>query len=244
MSTPLRVVFDTNAFMPSNFDMLEQSPLRRLCKSGRIFPIYGHIFLEETFRAYGLENKREQLICRWLPLISETVDRFCDDFVGIWRKELVQGRGRKTNIFMSRRHQEKLLARLPNIPLDGSWRAWHDSKHERDIENTKRAAQRETSTFIRSEVADWRKAVNYHPKRHGVSRLASYLESEVDHAGRLFLHAQVKCKDPQAVANRWSRDKMQYPYFTNFVINMLYIAHHAMTTLNGYGLCPSTVNDA
>lgn len=232
MPTPLRIVFDTNAFTPCNFDVLEQSPIRRLCKSGRIVPIYGHVFLEETFRAYGSGNKRQELIQRWLPLISETVDRFCDDFVGIWHKELVQGRGRKTNIYMSRSHQEKLLSRLPNIPLDGSWRAWFHSKRERDIEDVKRAAQREISKSIRTEVADWRRAVNYHPNRHGVSRWEQYFESEVDHAGRLFLHAQVKCKNPQAIANRWSREKKQYPYFTNFVINMIYIAHHAMTRPN------------
>lgn len=160
MATCLRVVFDTNAFTPATFDLLEQSPMRRLCKSRRIVPIYGHIFLEETFRAYGAENKRQELVQRWLPFITETVERFCDDFIGIWHKELVQGRGRKTNIFMDRRDQEKLISRLPNIPLDGSWRAWHDSKYERSIEEAKRAAQRETSKDIRQEIADWRKAVN------------------------------------------------------------------------------------
>jgi hypothetical protein len=229
---PFRVVFDTNAFTPGNFDILEQSPLRRLCKSGHIVPLYGHVFLEETFRAYGVENKRQDLIEHWLPLIAETVDRFCDDFIGIWHKELVQGRGPKTNIFMARRDQDKLLARLPSVPLDGSWRAWHASKEARDVEDAKRDAQRGTSKVIRQEVADWRKAVNYQPKRHGISSLARFFESEVEEAGRLFLIAHVKCKNPNAVADRWARAKLQYTYFTTFVINMLYIAHHAMTKPN------------
>ena len=39
---PFRVVFDANVFTPRKFDLLEQSPMLRLCKSGRITPVYGH----------------------------------------------------------------------------------------------------------------------------------------------------------------------------------------------------------
>lgn len=230
--TPFRVVFDTNAFTPEKFDLLEKGPLIRLCNSGRIVPIYGNVFLEETFRAYGSEGKRQALVDRWIPFILSTVNRFCDDFLGIWHRELVQGQGPKTNIFMSPVDQSRLIERLPAIPLDGSWRAWHASKYARDIENEKRLAQRETSKAIRQEVADWRKMIRYDPKTHGISRLDRYFENEVENAGRDFLVALVKCKDPNAVASRWARSKGQYPYFTTFVINMLYIAHHAMTKVN------------
>ena len=117
MATPLRVVFDTNAFTPDTFDLLEQSTMRRLCKSGQIVPIYGHVFLEETLRAYGAVNKRDDLVKRWLPFIAETVDRFCDDFIGIWHKELVQGHGLKTNIFMARRDQDALSFAIAKYSL-------------------------------------------------------------------------------------------------------------------------------
>lgn len=230
--TPLRIVFDTNAFTPDKFDLIKQSPMRSLCKSGRIIPIYGHVFLEETFRAYGAENKRQDLVQRWLPFILDTVYRFCDDFIGIWHKELVQGRCLKTNIFMDPRDQAVLLSRLPHIPLDGSWRAWHNSKQAWEVEDAKRFAQRETSKTIRKEIADWRKAVNYSPKKHGVVRLDKFLEKELDQAGLEFLPALVKCADPHAVAAQWVRSKKQYPYFTHFVINMLYIAHHAAAEHN------------
>ena len=70
--------------------------------------------------------------------------------------------------------------------------------------------------------------MKYNPKRHCVSSLPRFLETELDHAGRAFLIAQVKCKNPAAVADRWAKDKSQYPYFTAFVMNMLYIAHNAM----------------
>jgi len=229
VATSLRVVIDTNVLAPGSFELLEASPFRRLCKARRIIPVYSHVFLEETFRAYGSEGKREQLVQRWIPLIVATVDRFCDDFLGIWYKELVQGQGGKTNIYMRRRDQERLISRLPNIPLDGSWRAWHSSKLARNVEDAKRAAQRVVSKEVRQEVTDWRKAVNYDPKPHGVASLARFFETELDHAGRAFLIAQVECRNPVAVADRWAKDKMQYPYFTTFVMNMLYIAHNAMT---------------
>lgn len=229
---PLRVVFDTNAFDPSHFDLLARGPMRKLCRAGRIAPIYGHVFVEETLRAYGNERKREDLVNRWLPFIVGTTDRICNDFIAIWHEELVQGRGPKTGILMPRRDYEKFIARLPDIPLDGSWRAWHKSKPVREIEDGKRAAQRKVSASIRKEVADWRKAVRYDPKKHGVSRLNEYFEKEVDRTGREFLPVLVKCKNPHAIMDRWSRAKAQYPYFTTFVINMLYITHHAMTKVN------------
>ena len=67
--------FDINVLRPDHFDVIDKSPMRKLCRSGRIIPIYGHVFLEETFGAYGREKKREQLVERWLPFISATVDR-------------------------------------------------------------------------------------------------------------------------------------------------------------------------
>ena len=154
----LKVVFDTNAFTPGNFELLERGPLIRLCKAGRISPVYGHVFLEETFRAYGQANKRDDLVNRWIPFITATVDRFCDDFLTIWHRELVQGRGVRTNIYMRPRTQRRLIENLARIALDGTWRAWHASRPAWAVESQKRTAQRQTSKDVRQEVADWRKA--------------------------------------------------------------------------------------
>ncbi len=133
---------------------------------------------------------------------------------------------------MHRQEYESVIVGSRNIPLDGTWRAWVDTHQERDIENQKRAAQHEVSRSIRQEIADWRKAVRYHPKKHGISRMENFFEAEVNLAGKQFIQAIIKSKDTQAIANRWSHDKTRYPYFTTFVINMLYIAHHAMTKVN------------
>ena len=233
MSKPnFRVVFDTNAFTPEHFDLLAEGPLLDLCKAGRITPIYGHVFLEETFRSYGMEKRRDDLVKKWIPFIGATVDRFCKDFIEIWHEELVQGRGRKTNIFMDMAMQEKLAARLAKVPLDGSWRAFHASKSDREIEDEKRTAQRETSKEIRQEVADWKKSFGYDAKRHGQADFRRYIAMEIDRAGLGFIEAQVRCWNPRAVANRWMRDKEAYPFFTRFVANMLYISFCAATRPN------------
>lgn len=52
------------------------------------------------------------------------------------------------------------------------------------------------------------------------------------YAGRAFIAAQIKCSNPLEVANRWSRNKSNFPYSTTFVENMLYIGHRAMTRPN------------
>ncbi len=68
--TPVRVVFDTNIFSLDNFESLEKSPLRRLFAIRRVVPIYGHVFIEETLRAYGAAGKRDFLVLS--PLRGES----------------------------------------------------------------------------------------------------------------------------------------------------------------------------
>jgi hypothetical protein len=229
----LRIVFDTNAFQPDQFELLANGPLVHLCKIGRIVPVYGHVFLEEMWRSYGNEGKRAHLVERWIPFIVDTVDRFCEDFITIWQRELVQGHGRKTNTFMRPRNQRNLLRNLQQVPADGSWKAWHSTQNERAVEDGKRSAQREVSKDIRQEVADWRKAVGYSERKHGqVIPFEEFAKREVDRGGREFIEALVECHAPKAVANRWSANKVAYPYFTAFVENMTYMGYYAATRPN------------
>lgn len=229
----LRVIFDTNVFTPNHFDLLANSPLVRLCKIGRIMPVYGHVFLEEMWRAYGNESRRVHLVEQWIPFIVQTANRFCDDFITIWHRELVEGHGRRTNINMHPSAQRSLLARLANVSLDGSWRAWHETEKERAKECAKRAAQREVSKKIRQEVAAELKKIGYSRRQHGgPAPFKEFLQSEIDRAGREFIEALVRCRDPGAVANRWLRDKAAYPYFTTFVTNMIYMSYYSATRPN------------
>jgi hypothetical protein len=229
----LKVVFDTNTFTPDHFELLTTGPLVQLCQSGRIVPVYGHVFLEEIFRAYGSEKRRPHLIERWIPFIIKTVHRFCEDFIVIWHRELVQGQGRNTNIYMRPRDQAGLIRGLGHVPLDGSWHAWHASQTDRAIEDAKRTGQRDVSKDIRQDVANWRKAVGYSVQKHGkVVPFEVFLEREIDRAGREFIEALVECHDPRAVANRWSRGKDAYPYFTSFARNMTYLGYYSATRPN------------
>ena len=193
--TPVRVVFDTNIFSVENFEALEKSPLRRLFAARRVVPIYGHVFVEETLRAYGAAGKRDLLVTRWLPFVVATCDCICNDFNGIFHEELVRGRGPHSRKFMSRRDYERFKERLPHIPLDGTWRAWHASKAERDVEDGKRAAQRKVSKEIRAEVADWKKAIGYQPQKHGVPNLDRYIQTEIEHAGRAFISTLIRARN-------------------------------------------------
>lgn len=229
---PVRVVFDSNIFSVDNFDSLEESPLRRLFASRRVFPIYGHVFIEETLRAYGSAGKRDFLVTRWLPFVVATCDRICNDFNSIFHEELVRGRGPHARKFMSRRDYERFKESLLYIPLDGTWHAWHASKAERDVEDGKRTAQREISKEIRAEVVDWKKAIGYQPAKHGLPNFENYVQIEIDHAGRAFISTLIKAKNTREIADRWVRYKHFYPYFTEFVRNMLYMAFYAMTRPN------------
>ena len=230
--TPVRVVFDSNIFDVDNFESLENSPLRHLFTTRRVVPVYGSVFIEETLRAYGTVGKRDFLVTRWLPFIVATCECICNDFNVIFHEELVRGRGPHARRLMSRKDYERFKECLPRIPLDGTWRAWHASKLERDTEDGKRAAQREISKDIRAEVADWKKAVGYQPSKHGLPNFARYVRSEIDQAGRTFISKLIKARDLDAIADRWIRNKSFYPYFTEFVHDMLYEKYYAMTKSN------------
>mgnify|MGYP003339469866 CR=1 FL=1 len=229
----LRVILDTNVFTPELFGLLLNSPFAHLCRIGRIVPVYGHVFLEEVWRSYGNEGKRTHLVERWMPFIVKTADRFCEDFSTIWRRELVQGRGRKTNIFMKPSNQMTLLRNLGNVPADGSWKAWHETKALRETENAKRIAQREISKDIRQRMADAQKAAGHFAQQQSkVIPFNEFAKRELDRSGREFIKAVVECSDPEAIAGRWSRDKAAYPYFTTFVENMIYMGYYAATRPN------------
>jgi hypothetical protein len=225
--TVLRVVFDTNTFQPSEFDLLANGPLVHLCKTGRIRPVYGHVFLEELWRSYGNEEKRKHLIAKWIPFVIETVDRFCDDFITIWQRELVRGYGRKTNIFMKPRSQRNLLKNLRHIPADGSWRAWDLTREERSIEDEKRFAQYKQLKEIRKEIIEQSKSIGYSRRKHGeVLAFREFARGAIDYAGREFIMGYLQCSNPTAIANRWSRNIQDYPYFTSFIENMLYLGYY------------------
>jgi hypothetical protein len=224
----MRVVFDTNALSNDSLTVLEASPMRQLCRRGKLTAVYGHVFLEETMRTYGSEKHRHALVTRRLPFIIDTVGVICDDFVNIWHSELVQGRGLKACVYMRKRCKQRFLDNCRNVPADGSWRAWHDTAASRAEEDLKRAEQKKISQDIREEILCWKVNSKFDPKKCGVPELWPFIQQNLLHAGRMFINTLVPCKDPQAVCDRWVQKPNDHPFFTIFVQNMLYIAFHAM----------------
>ena len=206
--------------------------MRDLSRHGRIAPVYGHVFIEETCRTYGIERRRHALATRRLPFLADTAAFICNDFIKIWHSELVQGRGVNARLFMKPKQRERFISAWRNFPADGSWHAWHASLAALDEEDRKRSAQKQILQGVRDEIASWKQDVVYDPKKHGVSDLSGYIDANLEHWGKLFIPALIKSHNPKEVATRWARDPDAYPYFTTFVKNMLYIHHHTATTPN------------
>jgi hypothetical protein len=229
----LRVVFDTNAFAPGHFDVLECGPLLQLCKQGRIVPVFGHVFMEETLRAYGVEKRRKDLLELWLPFFAKIVDRVCEDFVTIWHRELVLDKGSNADIFMELDKQKSLMSGLTNLAADGTWHGWNDSQADRDIDAAKRDGQHEAMVAMRKDIADWRGSPEGSVQGSvPMPSLDAFIASEIDRLGREIILANIACQSPNRIAERWAGDKRKYPYVTTFVQNMLFLSHLAMVNHN------------
>lgn len=228
--TRLRVVLDTNTFHGTAFDQLESSPFLRLCRAGRVTPIYSHIFIEESMRAYAIEGKRDDLVNRWLPMVIQSAEAVCDDFVHLWREELVQGKGRKAWPFMRAARYGTFKRGVENIPADGSWRAFKETEEERAIEDQKRGTQRKNFLGMREDIAAWSKANPGAFKAAMKDFNPAHLPpDEVEGFGWLTIDGSLPCWNPKEVFSRWARSKDNYPFFTQFAKNMVYASRHAMS---------------
>ncbi|MEQ1516297.1 MAG: hypothetical protein ABL931_07400 [Usitatibacteraceae bacterium] len=230
---PFRVVLDTNVFSEDHFDSLESSPIKSLVKSGRVELLYGDVFLEEIAQAYMSDRARPSLIQRWLPFILTTAERLCDELQAIWHKELVQGRGADTQIYMDSGAYKKVVKEFASIPLDGSWDFVAATQGERKEARARKIAQRELSKKMREEVslglrANRKQAADKKSslKRQGVQ------DDLVIGVGRNIIERYIDTRNPGAVASRWARNLTAYPYFTQFVINHVYKEVHFMTSHN------------
>ena len=216
----LRVVFDTNAFNPQDFDLIDASPMRDLCLRGRVVPIYSVPFFEEMARAYLRDKVRNALLARWLPFIVETGGRFHEDLPTIWHREVVQGAGRKLCTYMKPDVQRDMIERMRDIPPDGSWYLVKESEQALLQESGRLLAQREISKGMRAEVAAELKARGI---KGGHREVADDMRHRlVPVLGSGMIERHIAPADWRAVASRWERDRASYRYFTQFVENMAY----------------------
>lgn len=228
----VRVVFDTNIFSEGPYEILIKSPFARLCRRGRIVPLYGHVLIEETLRAYASEAKREFLVNDWLPFIALTSCGLLNDFEGLIREELVAGRGKHTSIYMDKTRHENFKSNIRQIPLDGSWEVWGASKADRDEDERRRNEQRRIAKVMREEVATKRREFGLKYTSHPPPPFAQFVKPEMEMAGRDLIPAFLGTSRASAIADRWSRSMSSYPYFTTCVRDMIYMAYYAMTRPN------------
>lgn len=219
----MRTVLDSNVFSVSHFDLLADSPLRKLSKVGRVVPIYSAVMLEETVHAYAVPRKREDLLGRWIPFILETAPRFCDDLPSVWHKELVQGRSSEAAMYMSPKKCRAVAHELAHIPADGSWDSLQAAAAEIRIEDERKRARRANSIDMRAEVAKLAKAAGVarilDPNVDLVSKTRNHLMSML---GPSLIQRFVTPSGWQGVASRWHRNKAAYPFFTQFVENAIF----------------------
>ena len=223
----LKVVFDTNALANDSFEVLAGSRMLELVERGRIVPVYGHVFMEETIAAYGSEKHREHLLTKRLPFIARTAKLLCLDFDAIWHAELVQGLGKKAPIYLHPRQHRWVQKSLLRVPNDGSWKVWHDAEAARVLDAARRDGQVSVWKQIRAEVAAWKERLSYDPKIHGGLDKREFLQRIFPHIGRALIFGMVRTKNPQAVFDRWARAWNDYPYFTHFVRDMAYLGYYA-----------------
>jgi|GEM_PF-3237456 len=226
--TRLRVVFDTNTFSPLHFDAIDNSPIRDLCRRGRVVAVYSGPFFEEMLRAYTRESVRDALLRRWFPFIIETGVRFHEDVPTIWQRELVQGAGLKVNTLMKPASQAAMVARLRALPTDGSWALIQETKADREFNASQLVAQRELSKEMRAEISDQLKARGMRGVRREVG--GDIRRRLIPVLGSAMIERHVAPSNWRAVADRWARAPERYRYFTQFVDNMAYKEAHFSTT--------------
>lgn len=231
--TTLRVVLDTNVFSQDHFDAIDASPIRDLCRRGRVSLIYGDVFLEEMAQAYMASEVRHELIHRWLPFIAETAHLFFRELPLIWHEELVQGRGPHASVFMSKRDQQSVLSEFENLPADGSWSLVAETQEARSRNEAKKLAQRKMSLEMRQEVMRKLKERKGLAVKASTERQAALLRNEmIQFIGQEIIKRYVGTRNPLALTSIWKRNPERYPYLTQFAVNIAFKETHFMTQPN------------
>jgi hypothetical protein len=223
MSKPaFRVLLDSNAFSAAHFSSLAGSPFENLCACGRIEVVYAGEMIEETLRAYVSPATRSLLLREWLPTITRTARQLGDDLPSIWHKELVQGRRLKASERMSAAKQRRVMAHLAQMPEDGSWPIIDDVSMEWREGDSRRVSRRLNTLQMRREAAQTAREL-------GITVSAGF---ELQHAARTHLGEVIglgmiqKFIAPEGgvsgLFHQWRRSKGSYPYFTQFVENVVY----------------------
>lgn len=216
---PLRIILDSNVFSEANFDALDNSRFRDLCKVGRIEAIYPVIVLEELSGAYRGERTRSELIDRWLPFVIDTASGFCLELREVWHQELVCGRGNNAPVFMSSERVAKIVHQLQTLPRDGTWSVVLTTQAARDFIGMEKKLSREQSKVIQKQ---------FESDDAWIADLYSSKPELVRQIGPGYIKQQLRAKNSHALSSLWLRDPDRYRYVTQAIKNAMFMRTYAV----------------
>ena len=223
----LRVIFDSNVFDEEFFPQM-QAVTREQCRRGKLTILYPSIVVEEALRVYGSQTKRNLLVDSWLPFMLSTTKRFLAEPGDIFFEEVVRNRGAATPRTLRQSADAALRRTLLNLPRDGSWPGFSEAKPERDKDLAKDVAQRKIALSMRKQVHKRAKELGIQGGDAAKPPFSEIRDLIVDGMGRDFLPAVLKVPVTPWVIERWATNKAQYPFYTGFISDVIYMGYYAM----------------
>lgn len=218
------ILFDRSAFHGSRFEALRHSPLNTLIQRGTILVSHTPVFLEETLLLLqgNMAEVRKQL-----PFILSICNgRWFLERDRLWREELVKNKGRAANVYYNtkqRKQEERLLLDfIKGDSIDGYEKVIAAIDEGRRIQ----AFQHSTFKSLREGMAKFNRT---NPgQKHARPTFKEYCAALFEETGRKAIKDMVITKN-ENLADMWSRNPVDYPYFTSMVEGMLYAAFYALT---------------
>lgn len=233
----LKVIFDRSSFHGARFENIEKSPLRDLCRHGRIEVFHTPIFLEETLSTYRGGHKEQE----WRKHLQFSLD-ICNggiflDREEIWHNELVAGRGPFARHLLpecpNKNYDSRpmLIERLQQVAASGDLsKEWLESGAMREDTRSKKNNQKTISRVAREEVAG---AIR---ERRVTGSLKNYSfthfrKSEFVRTGKALMDL-VDTRRAAPLADQWAQNPDRFPFYSAFVEGYLYAFYYAAVEHN------------
>jgi hypothetical protein len=228
----LTVIFDRSAFHGADFDRLAGSRLLEFVRSDKIRVHHTQMFLEETLGLYERERNRA-VFRRQLPFILDICNgKWLRSREEIWRMEVVQGKGKNSNVFESLEARTNTERRLREaVAGDADLPEFWEALPEKHAERQKQARQFTSWKDLRKEVDEIRRGI-VSPADKIPETPKEFIARHLVLVGKGLITRQVAAPDPLALCAHWRKDKRNFPFFTSFVEGYLYAGYYAMIEVN------------
>lgn len=225
----MRIIFDRSSLHGDRFQILVNSPLRRLVKSRQLEVFLTPVLTQETLEQYGSGRAGDE----WREHLSFGIE-ICNgvflDKSEIFRNELVCGRGTAARYLFperqTRRYGKSKAQVLDRLQLVANTcdrdlaQPWKQGKAQRDDLQRKKSAQKAYYNKVRQDISD--------ALRRGYVRSSwqDHLNIDFLPAGRHFMKVVDKGRQLE-LADMWARDPWRYPFYSAFVQGLVYTLYHA-----------------